>query len=317
MSTRPSLFLLFFKHINDSVHEVTSSLDFRKKAKAYISRISKLYEQKKIILTGLDYKRFLEDFGSVIDEVLEEEFRRYKITKELKKLISKLFFEAYRREVPSGYETGLVIAGFGEEELLPCLLHYTIDGKHGSTLRSWLVDNSHDVSKEGAAIIPFAQSDMFSLFLEGIAPEYRDFMAIFLHNTLKAKSERIVDSYVPDSQKGAEKERQKDENKIIFERFISEFNSFKGKIIKPFMQVVGSLPKEEMAALAEALVELTSLRRKMDSNLESVGGPTDVAIISKGDGFIWVKRKHYFDPKLNLDFIKRKELQLICTKEVT
>lgn len=58
--------------------------------------------------------------------------------------------------------------------------------------------------------------------------------------------------------------------------------------------------------MAEALVEITSLRRKMDSNIESVGGPVDVAIISKADGFIWIKRKHYFSTELNSDFLLRR-----------
>jgi len=35
---------------------------------------------------------------------------------------------------------------------------------------------------------------------------------------------------------------------------------------------------------------------------ETVGGPIDVAVISKGDGFIWIKRKHYFSPELNHHF---------------
>ena len=38
---------------------------------------------------------------------------------------------------------------------------------------------------------------------------------------------------------------------------------------------------------------------------ETVGGPIDVAVVSKGDGFIWIKRKHYFDPVLNQRFIAR------------
>ncbi len=38
---------------------------------------------------------------------------------------------------------------------------------------------------------------------------------------------------------------------------------------------------------------------------ESVGGPIDVAVISKADGFIWIKRKHYFDPALNPRFLAR------------
>ena len=58
-----------------------------------------------------------------------------------------------------------------------------------------------------------------------------------------------------------------------------------------------------MANLAESLVELTSLIRRMTPKEETVGGPVDVAIVSKGDGFIWLKRKHYFDLKLNANFL--------------
>jgi len=54
--------------------------------------------------------------------------------------------------------------------------------------------------------------------------------------------------------------------------------------------------------MAEALVELTSLKRKVSMEAETVGGPTDVAVISKGDGFIWIRRKHYFDADLNPPF---------------
>lgn len=35
---------------------------------------------------------------------------------------------------------------------------------------------------------------------------------------------------------------------------------------------------------------------------ETVGGPVDVAVISKGDGFIWMRRKHYFSAALNPQF---------------
>ena len=38
--------------------------------------------------------------------------------------------------------------------------------------------------------------------------------------------------------------------------------------------------------------------------LETVGGPVDVAVISKGDGFIWIDRKHYFSRELNDQFVQ-------------
>ena len=62
------------------------------------------------------------------------------------------------------------------------------------------------------------------------------------------------------------------------------------------------MEKEDLAELAENLIYLTSLKRRITPNLESVGGPIDVAVISKGDGFIWIKRKHYFNPDLNRSY---------------
>ena len=62
-----------------------------------------------------------------------------------------------------------------------------------------------------------------------------------------------------------------------------------------------------MASLAESLVNITSLKRKfsLDGYQQTVGGPTDVATISSNDGFIWIKRKHYFDGKINPQYYYR------------
>ena len=65
------------------------------------------------------------------------------------------------------------------------------------------------------------------------------------------------------------------------------------------------LPKEQLAEMAESLVNLTALKRRVSSQEETVGGPTDVALITKGDGLIWVKRKHYFAPELNPSYFSR------------
>lgn len=64
-----------------------------------------------------------------------------------------------------------------------------------------------------------------------------------------------------------------------------------------------SLPKDELANLAESLVSLTSLQRRVSREIETVGGAIDVAVISKGDGFVWIKRKHYFSADRNLRFV--------------
>ena len=70
----------------------------------------------------------------------------------------------------------------------------------------------------------------------------------------------------------------------------------------PTLDMATLLPKDELANLAESLVSLTALHRKVSRDLETVGGAIDVAVISKGDGFVWIKRKHYFKPELNMHF---------------
>jgi hypothetical protein len=76
------------------------------------------------------------------------------------------------------------------------------------------------------------------------------------------------------------------------------------------MRMVSFLPKDELPNLAESLVELTSLKRHVSTDAETVGGPIDVALITKAEGFVWIKRKHYFKPELNPSFFAnyRREL---------
>lgn len=69
--------------------------------------------------------------------------------------------------------------------------------------------------------------------------------------------------------------------------------------------MIRSMPKQELATLASSLIEITSLKRKVSRVQETVGGEVDVAVISKSEGFVWTKRKHYFPAELNKRFFVR------------
>ena len=75
----------------------------------------------------------------------------------------------------------------------------------------------------------------------------------------------------------------------------------------PLRRVVGNLPIDELADLAETFINIESLKERVTRPTQSVGGPVDVAVISKGDGFIWVRRKHYFDKALNPRYMAKVE----------
>ena len=69
--------------------------------------------------------------------------------------------------------------------------------------------------------------------------------------------------------------------------------------------MVGSLGKEDLGDMAENLVRMTCLKRHITTDEETVGGPVDVAVITKGDGFVWLKRKHYFPADINHRYFER------------
>jgi hypothetical protein len=76
--------------------------------------------------------------------------------------------------------------------------------------------------------------------------------------------------------------------------------------ISPVIDAIAVLPKDLLAEVAESLVNLTSFKRRISmTSAETVGGPIDVAVISRGDGFVWIKRKHYFKPELNPQFMSQ------------
>ncbi|WP_141214044.1 hypothetical protein [Mycobacterium marinum] len=83
-----------------------------------------------------------------------------------------------------------------------------------------------------------------------------------------------------------------------FETAINKLESERFR--KPMERSIAVLPKDELGLLAESLVNLTSLRQRMSINQQNtVGGAIDVAVISIGDGFVWLNRKHYFNTELN------------------
>ena len=63
--------------------------------------------------------------------------------------------------------------------------------------------------------------------------------------------------------------------------------------------VVPPLPIQDAIDLAEFLVETTMKFSKYKPGPTTVGGPIDIAAITKHEGFKWVKRKHYFNTTLN------------------
>jgi hypothetical protein len=74
--------------------------------------------------------------------------------------------------------------------------------------------------------------------------------------------------------------------------------------VRPQLQlpvVLPAMPLQDAIDLADFMVDLTIKFSRFKPGAPTVGGPIEIAAISKHEGFRWVKRKYYFKRELNPD----------------
>ncbi|MFX3672857.1 MAG: hypothetical protein ACE3JQ_00175 [Paenisporosarcina sp.] len=205
--------------------------------------------------------------------------------------------------------SGLVISGYGEKEIFPSLYEFHLEGIFLEKLKyierpKITIGTINDEDHITSSMRPFAQKEMVHSFMNGIEPSLYDTFMNVVSLAFSKYFEEITENMEIPSDIDLERV-QKEHLETVMHSIHNTINSYQGKYFTgPIMDILDVLPKEELAAMAEALVNLTSFKRRVTMDAETVGGPIDVAVITKGDGFVWIKRKHYFKPELNYQFFK-------------
>jgi len=201
--------------------------------------------------------------------------------------------------------SGIVISGFGNKELFPSYKSFIIEGVINDKL-IYKKDSEDSIDVDNNAIIrPFAQQEMVYAFMEGIDPGYDKLIYKYMYDICNEYPKIILDN-IEKLSKVEKTKIYKKLSKISEKKFKESIQKLKAyrrkKYVDPILNAVQILPKDELAGMAESLVNLTSFKKKVTIEEETVGGPIDVAVISKGDGLIWIKRKQYFKPEINRQF---------------
>lgn len=222
----------------------------------------------------------------------------------MRQQIRRLALDQLFRDIGFGGETGFVIAGFGTNDVFPRLRAFDFYCSALGLHKVSRPDGPLDITEDcGCRILAFAQGDVVTTFMEGMDPVHKAFLEHFPETFFQQKTALLLGGKNPQSRKAA---IVKSAGIEFTEALRKELEDLVNRqFVQPTMEVVAMMPKAELATSAEALVNLTGLKRRASGYAETVAGPTDVAVISKGDGFVWVKRKHYFDPKLNPGFMAR------------
>jgi hypothetical protein len=236
---------------------------------------------------------FIKSNCNVIDQAIQIVFEKYIVLDDQRnELINILCNDIQKGGCIRQKYSSIVITGYGNKEIFPSIYVCNICGKLGTSIIRFNEKKDTITFNHTASIRPFAQTEMVNSFMEGIDPEFE--------NTIRKQIKTLIDAISDEMDKSYQEKLAK-----IKEGFLDYIAKFKNDVyVSPIMDIVDSLQKSDLAEMAEALVNLTSFKRHISKESETVGGPTDVAIISKGDGFIWIKRKHYFDINLNKHFLK-------------
>ncbi|GEP93717.1 hypothetical protein SAMN05660909_05674 [Chitinophaga terrae (ex Kim and Jung 2007)] len=221
--------------------------------------------------------------------------------------LKELIFIVLKSKDLYNFYSGLVFTGYGDSEIFPRLFSVNVSFAINNRLRYFDDEKSKAIidHQQVSAIRPFAQTDVINTILGGIDPALNQIYFQQFEDFITKNNASIAQMVEQSDPNLANRIRGIDANGLTSTLHKLIGQETKKHYIDQVMGAVSTLSKEDLAEMAESLIYLTYLKRRFTFAPESVGGPVDVAIITKGDGFVWIKRKHYFNAELNHHFFKK------------
>lgn len=201
--------------------------------------------------------------------------------------------------------TGIVFSGYGTEQYFPEVIEYEVPGFVNEDFVYTKQDfHSCQVSHEKpSAIFQFAMTSSIDAFTQGM-----DVEAFVQGKNCYSKEAKALAVSLLEAANVAVPADIDAQVAASTEAFLNTWVSYVADLhYHPMKRVIATLPIEEMTHLAETLVILQSLKERVTSPSQSVGGPIDVAVITKAEGLVWIKRKHFFEAEKNLGYVLRQK----------
>ena len=139
----------------------------------------------------------------------------------------------------------------------------------------------------------FAQDKMIHTFMTGIDRDFRLYLFI---ETLKLTHQLVADLIsglpsMPKEQKQKLFDQYNEDNlSAALMAFFQKIEEYQRLVhTAPIFRAVHTLPRQELAETAASLVRLNSFQQKVMQELETVGGPVDVALISLSEGLVLIR----------------------------
>lgn len=199
----------------------------------------------------------------------------------------------------------LVFTGFGSDQKYPSLVSTTVfEGFDNRVNYHILPEDIICISNEKpVAICPFAQKDVIKSLLLGMHIDYSRIVIKDMEDTYSPYLNSIF--HINENDKEFENLNLKDFRKMLcdvmvddlIQKFDSTNNRYLNKKQRKWEKNLEDYDLLAMAALAQSLIDLTGFHRILTFSPEGVGGPVDLAVITKNEGFTWLSRKSWYHHK--------------------
>lgn len=253
-----------------------------------------------------------QQYAEPLKAIIVERFKGQPLIDEEVDALTDLIVEAMLRSKPSDFAAGIVIAGYGAKETFPAVFVAEIDGRVAGKLKVTAKSpSSIDTSANGGNAISFAQKDVIERLLKGVDPQFVRMTGDYIKEAVMRVGNAVEEKYRPSrpGKKVVAERRQlvQEMAQTAADEYVqATAEEMREAFSVEFDRMIAMMPKQELIEFAEALVSITAVERKATSDEGTVGGPIDVAFITKHEGFVWIKRKHYFESSLNPRYFWRK-----------
>ena len=199
----------------------------------------------------------------------------------------------------------LVFTGFGSEQEYPSLVSTVVfEGFDNRVNYHILPEDIICISDDNpVAICPFAQKDVIKSLLRGLHVDYSRIIANAIQDIYRPFGNVIFDINEDDKEfdnlnfMDFQMMLQDVRTDDLDRKFVNANVRYLNKKQRKWEKNLEDYDLLAMAALAQSLIDLTGFHRILTFSQEGVGGPVDLAVITKNEGFTWLSRKSWYHHK--------------------
>ena len=216
----------------------------------------------------------------------------------IRESLEETVWTVLRTRAKGGHYATLVFSGYGKDQEFPSLVSAVVC--EGFDRRVSYHVRPEDIvcisDDKPVAICPFAQDDVIRSVLRGIHTDWSGDAGDVFRRIVNPNFGDVFGSFYDEDDPGGEfrKMLAEVETDDLHHQFYKEGMRLLDKNQHEWEKLLKDSDLESLASLADCLIDLTGFQRILTFSPEGVGGPVDVAVISKNAGFTWLRRKSWY-----------------------